>query len=69
MPHSALFANVQSPGFRTDFGSETIGCGFHLLNIWLVCLTPLISIINDNDVDNNLKEILVYINSGLIVHN
>ena len=59
-----------SPGFRKEFGSETTGYGFHIANIWLVRLmVGLISLVNDNHVNNNLKEILVYIYSGSIVNN
>ena len=44
------------------FGSETTGCGFHSVNDWLVRLTrDLISLVNDNHVDNNLLEVLVYV--------
>ena len=40
------------------------------MNIWLVRLTSgSISLVNDNHVDNNLKEILVYVYSGSIVNN
>ena len=40
------------------------------MNIWLVCLTRgLISLVNDNHIDNNLKEILVYVYLGSIVNN
>ena len=38
------------------------------MNIWLVRL-GLISLVNDNHMDNNLKEILVYIYSELTVNN
>ena len=34
-----------------EFGSETTGCRFHI-------------VVNDNNVDNNLKEIFVYVYSG-----
>ena len=46
---------------------ETTGCGFHIVNIWLVHLTrSLISLVNDNHLDSNLKEILVYVYLGSI---
>ena len=45
-----------------EFGSETTGCGFHIVNNGMVCMTPgLISLVNDNHVDNNLKKMLVYV--------
>ena len=52
-----------------DFSSETTDCGFHIVNIWLVRLTcGLISLVNDNDVNNNCQEILLYVYFGLIVN-
>ena len=50
------------PGFRTEFGSETTGCEFHIVDIWLIRLKRgLILLVNYNHVDNNLKEILVHV--------
>ena len=44
------------------FTSETTGFEFHIINNWLVHLMHgLISLVNDNTVDNNLNEILVYV--------
>ena len=52
-----------------EFGSETIYCGVHIVNNWLVRLTrSLISLVNENYVDNNLKEIDVCI-LGSVVNN
>ena len=59
-----------SPGFRIEFGSETTGCGLHIVNIWLVSLThSLISLVDDNHMDSKLKEILVSIYSVMIINN
>ena len=45
-----------------EFVSETTGCGFISVKKWLVrTMHCLISLVNDNHVDNNLKEILVYV--------
>ena len=50
----------------TEFCTATTGCGFHIVINWLVQLTGgLISLVNDNHLDNSLKEILVYIYFGL----
>ena len=52
-----------------EVGSETKGCGFHSVNNWLVRVTcDLISLVNVNHMDNNLKEILVYVYFGSIVN-
>ena len=52
----------QNVSFGIEFSSETTGCGFHILNICLVSLTcGLMSLVNDNHMNNNLKEILVYV--------
>ena len=41
-----------------EFGSETTGCWFYIVNNSLVRLTRgLISLSNDNHVDNNLKKV------------
>ena len=42
-----------------QFGSTTTGCGLQIVNNWLVCLTDWF--VNDNHVDNSLKEGLVYV--------
>ena len=53
-----------------QFGFETTGYGFHIVNNWLVCLTcGLISLVKDYHMDNSLEEILAYVNFGLIVNN
>ena len=53
-----------------QFGWETTGCGFHIVNNWLVRLTHgLISLVNDNHADNYLKEILSFVYYGRIVNN
>ena len=53
---------------KSCLGIETIGCRFHIVNNWLVRLTPgLISLVNDNHVKNNRKESLVYVYFGSIV--
>ena len=60
-----------TPGFRIGFGSETTGSGFHIVNILLLRLTlGLISLVNDNHVDNIRMEILVLVHvySGSIVN-
>ena len=45
----------------TELDSETTGGGFHILKNWLVHQTlPLISLVNNNHMANNLKEILLY---------
>ena len=64
-------SNKPSPGFTIEFGSETTGCGFHIVNIWLVRLSRgLISLFNDNYVDNYvLKEFSVSVNFGSMVNN
>ena len=50
-------------------GSETTFRGFHIANNWMVRLMHgLISLVNDNHVDNNLKKILVYVYFRLIVN-
>ena len=63
-----LSVNPKMFNLGIEFGSETC-CGFHIVNNWLVHLTcGLISLVNDNHVDNNLKEILVYVYFGLILN-
>ena len=53
-----------------EFGSETTGIWFHIVNIWLVHLTRgLISVVNNNHMDINLQESLVYVYSESIVNN
>ena len=52
-----------------EFVSETTGCGLISVKNWLVrTMHGLISLVNDNHVDNNLKEILVYVCFGSIVN-
>ena len=44
-----------------EFRLERTGCGFHIVvSYWLVHLIDYIQLVNDNCVDNNLKEILVW---------
>ena len=53
-----------------ELSIETTGCGFHITDNWLVHLThSLISLVNDNHMDNSLKEILVYVCFGSIINN
>ena len=49
--------------------SETISAVFNNHYLDFVQTRGLISLVNENHVDNNLKEILVYVYSGWIVNN
>ena len=45
-----------------EFSLETTGCGFHNVSNWLGRLTRgVISLLNGNHVDNNLKAVLITI--------
>ena len=55
---------------KIEFSLETTGYGFDIMISCLVHLMhSLISLVNDNHMDNNLKEILVFVYFGLFVNN